>query len=78
MKSQITVITRRIRLTRSVFLDGEHAEKGSVHEVAKAIALDLIAQSSAVPVRSKWWTAAACAAICIGLALLCWIARVRW
>jgi len=41
----------RIRLTRSLLLDGEHAEKGSVHSVPKLFAQDLIVQDSAVPVR---------------------------
>ncbi len=43
---------KRIRLTRSVFLDGGHAEAGSIQDVAESLADDLIAQCSAVPVIS--------------------------
>jgi hypothetical protein len=42
--------TKRIRLTRSIFLNGEHAEAGSVHDMSRALADDLIAQGSAVQV----------------------------
>lgn len=39
---------QRIRLLRSIFLGGEHAEAGSVHDVPNDLADDLIAQYSAV------------------------------
>ena len=40
--------TKRIRLTRSIFLDGLHAEEGSIQNLAQPLADDLIAQGSAV------------------------------
>jgi hypothetical protein len=40
--------TKRVKLTRSLSLHGRHAEKGSVHDLAPALADDLIAQESAV------------------------------
>jgi hypothetical protein len=40
--------TRRIRLTRSIILGGQHAEEGSVHDVAPALAHRLIGEGSAV------------------------------
>ena len=40
--------TKRIRLTRSLFLDGHHAEEGSIRDLAQPLADDLIAQGSAV------------------------------
>jgi hypothetical protein len=42
--------TKRIRLTRSIILDGEHAEEGSTRFVEQELAKDLIAQGSAVQV----------------------------
>jgi hypothetical protein len=38
-----------VRLTRSIVLGGEHAEKGGIRELAKPQAEELIAQGSAVP-----------------------------
>lgn len=40
--------TKRIRLTRSLFLDGRHVEEGSIQDLAHPLADDLIAQGSAV------------------------------
>ncbi|MCU1316969.1 MAG: hypothetical protein JWN63_2291 [Candidatus Acidoferrum typicum] len=37
----------RVRLTRSIFLGGEHAEEGSIHDLPRRLADDLIAQGSA-------------------------------
>jgi hypothetical protein len=42
------VKTKWLRLTRSVFLDGRHAEEGSIQDVAQPLADDLIGQGSAV------------------------------
>ncbi len=39
---------RRIVLTRSIVLGGDHAEKGSTHDVGRALAHRLIAEGSAV------------------------------
>jgi hypothetical protein len=39
---------KRIRLTRSIILDGEHADEGSIHDVAKPLAHRLIGEGSAV------------------------------
>jgi len=41
--------TRRIQLTRSIILGGEHAEEGEVHEVHASLAHHLIGEGSAVP-----------------------------
>ena len=41
------LVTKKVRLTRSVFLHGEHAEKGSVHRLPLELADWLIAQGSA-------------------------------
>jgi hypothetical protein len=41
---------KRIRLTRSIILDGGHAEEGSIHDLAQPLADHLIAQGSAVQV----------------------------
>ena len=40
--------TTQVRLTRSIFIDGRHAEKGSTLHLAQPLADDLIAQASAV------------------------------
>lgn len=40
--------TRKIRLTRHIILDGEHAEKESVFNVARPLAARLIGEGSAV------------------------------
>jgi hypothetical protein len=40
--------TKRVRLTRSIILGGEHHEEGSVHEVSRALAHHLIGEGSAV------------------------------
>ena len=39
---------KRVRLTRSIFIDGEHFEKGSVRYLARPLADDLIVLGSAV------------------------------
>lgn len=39
---------KRIRLTRSIVLGGEHADEGSVHDVARPLAHRLIGEGSAV------------------------------
>lgn len=39
---------KRLRITRSILLGGEHAEKGSIRDVESPLADDLIAQGSAV------------------------------
>lgn len=39
---------RRLVLTRSIVLGGEHAEEGSTHDVPRALAHRLIAEGSAV------------------------------
>jgi hypothetical protein len=63
----------RIRLTRSLFLGGAHAQKGSVREVAKPLADDLILSGSAVPVRSVWQVVYVVAFLAIGVcAVLLW------
>jgi hypothetical protein len=62
--------TKRIRLTRSLFLGGKHAEKGSVHEVAKPLADDLILEESAVPVRRVWQVV--CVVVCVVLGVVLW------
>jgi len=38
---------KRVRLTRSLLLNGEHAEAGSIHEVSRAVAQLLIGAGSA-------------------------------
>lgn len=40
--------TRKLKLTRSIVLGGEHAEAGEVHEVGHALAQRLIGEGSAV------------------------------
>jgi hypothetical protein len=40
--------TTQVRLTRSIFIDGHHTEKGSTLHLAQPLADDLIAQGSAV------------------------------
>jgi len=40
--------TKRIRLTRSIVLGGEHADEGEVHEVARALAQNLVGEGSAI------------------------------
>jgi hypothetical protein len=40
--------TKRIRLTKSILVDGVHAAAGSVQDLAQPLADDLIAQNSAV------------------------------
>jgi hypothetical protein len=42
--------TKRVRFTRSVFVDGVDVEEGSVRDLAQPLADDLIAQESAVQV----------------------------
>jgi hypothetical protein len=70
--SKLTINTKRIRLTRSILLGGEHAQEGSVHEVAKQTADDLIVAGSAVPLRSVWQVAVAvCCAIGVGALVWC-------
>jgi hypothetical protein len=39
---------KRLMLTRSIVLAGEHAEEGSVHDVPRALAHRLIGEGSAV------------------------------
>lgn len=39
--------TRTVRLTRSIILAGEHADEGSEHEVARALAHRLVGEGSA-------------------------------
>jgi hypothetical protein len=43
------MLRKRVRLTRSLFLEGDHAEKGSIHDLSKPLADDLIRQGSALP-----------------------------
>lgn len=38
---------KRVRLTRSIVLGGEHAEEGSIHDVGRALAHRLIGEGSA-------------------------------
>jgi hypothetical protein len=40
--------TRRLRLTRSIMLSGEHADAGSIHDVPRTLAAHLIGEGSAV------------------------------
>ncbi|MGB2679153.1 MAG: hypothetical protein WAN12_18880 [Candidatus Acidiferrum sp.] len=75
VKSQKRTNTKRIRITRSILLGGEHVEKGSVHEVAKSIADDLIATGSALPLRAVWWAVAAIVAF--GVTAVLWLCRAR-
>jgi hypothetical protein len=70
--------TKRIRLTRAILLGGKHAEEGSVHELAKSLALDLIAEGSAVRLRNLWWAVAACLVIVVGAVLWLGLARGWW
>ncbi|MBZ5700260.1 MAG: hypothetical protein LAN84_00275 [Acidobacteriia bacterium] len=39
---------KRLRLTRSIILAGEHAEAGEIHDVPRALAHRLIGEGSAV------------------------------
>jgi hypothetical protein len=39
---------KRIKLTRSIILNREHAEEGEVHDVERALAYRLIGEGSAV------------------------------
>jgi hypothetical protein len=39
--------TKKLRLTRSIILNKQHAEKGSVHEVPAALAQRLVGEGSA-------------------------------
>jgi hypothetical protein len=41
-------VLKKIRLTRSIFVDGEPLEKGSVRYLAQPLADDLVSQGSAV------------------------------
>ena len=77
VKSQMQIFTKRIRLTRSIFLGGEHAEKGSVHTIAKPLADDLIRDGSAVPLRKVWLVVVA-ACIALGVAVLRWCRALGW
>jgi hypothetical protein len=40
--------TKQIELTRSIILNREHAEAGSIHEVPRALAHRLIGEGSAI------------------------------
>jgi len=40
--------TRTVKLTRSILLSNEHAEEGSEHEVARALASRLVGEGSAI------------------------------
>lgn len=40
--------TRTVQLTRSIILEGEHAEEGSEHEVPRALATRLVGEGSAI------------------------------
>jgi hypothetical protein len=71
------VTKKRIRLTRSLLVNGEHAAAGSVHDLAEPVADDLIGADSAVPVRSVWWVVAACLVLGVGV-LLVWGAVRGW
>lgn len=66
----------RIRLTRSIFLAGKHADAGSVHELAKPLARDLVAQGSAVLLSTRWWLVFA-ACLALGVAAVVWWAMAR-
>jgi hypothetical protein len=51
-KSKVSAVPegmRRVRLTRSVVMNGDHAEAGEVHDVAKPLAARLIGEGSAEP-----------------------------
>jgi hypothetical protein len=63
----------RIRMTRSILLDGQHVAKDSIQEVARPIADGLIATGSAVPLRSAFWIIAAIVAL--GVAAALWLCR---
>jgi len=65
----------RIRMTRSILLASQHLAKGSIQEVAKPIADDLIATGSAVPLPTIWWFVAAIVAL--GVAAALWLCRAR-
>ena len=73
VKPQKRVGTKRIRMTRSIFLASQHVAKGSIQEVARPIADDLIATGSAVPLRSAFWIIAAIVAL--GVAAALWLCR---
>lgn len=75
VKSRKCANMKRIRITRSILLGGEHIEKGSIREVAKPLADDLIAGGSAVPIRTVWWAVAVCLALGVGAIL--WLSRAR-
>jgi hypothetical protein len=75
VESQKRASMKRIRITRSILLGGEHVEKGSIRELAKPIADDLVAGGSAVPLRTVWWAVAACLALGVGAVL--WLCRAR-
>jgi hypothetical protein len=46
--TRIVLRVKRVRLTRSVMIDGRHVEKGTVLDLAKSLAEDLVMQDSAV------------------------------
>ena len=73
--------TRRVRLTRSVLLfGGQHCEKGSVQEVEKSLAHDLIGEGSAVPLRRLRLAVAVAVCLALGVGALLWwgMARGWW
>jgi hypothetical protein len=70
----VPLVTKRIRITRSVLVSGKHAEAGSVHLVTKPVADDLIGAACAVPVRSGWWIVGAC--LVLGVGVLVWLGMV--
>lgn len=76
--SQKRTSTQRIRITRSIFLAGEHAEKGSIHVVKKPLADVLIAQGSALPLRTGWWFVLAAACLVLGVGVVVWWFWPRW
>ena len=76
VKPQKCIGTKRIRMTRSILLGGQHVEKDSVQEVAKPLADDLIASGSAVSLRSAWWAAVA-VCVAVGVAAVLWLCRAR-
>jgi hypothetical protein len=76
-KSRKRLGMKWIRLTRSVFLAGEHAEKGSIHMVKKPLADDLIAQGSALPLRTGWRFVLAAACLVLGAGAVLWLATAH-
>lgn len=48
---RIVLGAKRVRLTRSIVIDGEHVEKGKVLDLARGLADDLVMQDSAVQLR---------------------------